>query len=57
LTWLRQYQHHFRILYFAGKIADAALVTPDASQADLIAIARFVMPFISDEGLPKTIDW
>lgn len=42
--------------YFVGE-ADEKLVAADVSPDELKAAARFILPFISDEGPPKGIDW
>jgi len=44
------------IVYFAGE-ADESLIAPDASLEELKSVARFILPFISDEGPPDGIDW
>jgi hypothetical protein len=43
--------------YFVGQTEQADLITEAACQDDLLALTRFVLPFISDEGPPKDIDW
>jgi hypothetical protein len=42
--------------YFVSE-GDQRLVAGDVPSDDLKAVARFVLPFISDEGPPKGIDW
>ena len=44
------------IVYFIGE-TEERFASEDAPEDALIAIARFVFPFISDEGPPKDIDW
>lgn len=45
------------MIYFVGTSEQTSLVLADASLDDLTALARFVFPFISDEGPPKGVDW
>ncbi len=42
--------------FFVGE-AEEKLVVADASADELQAAARFILPFISDDGPPKGIDW
>ena len=44
------------MVYFVGE-SDEAIINSDARQDELLAIARFIPPFISDEGPPAGIDW
>jgi hypothetical protein len=42
--------------YFVGE-ADEKLIAANVPPEELQAAARFILPFISDEGPPQGIDW
>lgn len=44
------------MVYFVG-VTEPRFANEDAPEAELICIARFVFPFISDEGPPKGTHW
>ena len=51
-----EYPFPSTMIYFVAE-ADEKVVAVDAPAEELQAIARFVLPFISDEGPPRGIDW
>jgi hypothetical protein len=44
------------IVYFTGEV-DTLTTMQNFSREELVAIARFISAFISDDGPPKEIDW
>jgi hypothetical protein len=45
------------MVYFIGRVDRDELATSAAPLEDLLALTRFVMAFIDDNGPPATIDW